>query len=354
MKIIEVISQMRKRGGAEVFFASLACFLAKENDVYCVVLHNGLDPSFEKFAQTFEGKLFFCGKRKGIDFKANSKLRKIITGIHPDVVHSHCQCAMSIFLTFGLKKLPFRYYHTMHSIAQKESPFYDRLVKKFLISTHRMCLIAISKSVEETVKTTYGIHCPVIENGIDMERYMPIVPKKLFSGNFICVAGFRAVKNHSLLLHAFSQLEKRGVNFHLTCCGDGDTLSESKQLSKKLAINDRVTFAGQVSDILPYLSANDCLVLSSHYEGSPLSVIEALSAGLPCIAPNVGGIPDILNQANGLLYKKDDLNSLVDALLFFFENGDDYQKFSLSAKTSSENFSMVRCADEYVQLFVGH
>ena len=221
-----------------------------------------------------------------------------------------------------------------------------------MISAKRLQLVAISNGVEETIERIYGAQCPIVENGINFTRYSSIQPKTTFCGRFICVAGFRPVKNHELLLKAFSKLSKEGFTFHLTCCGGGETLPNSMRLAQELGIAHVVTFTGQVSDVLPYLKKNDCLVSSSHYEGSPISLIEALAAGLPCIAPNVGGIPDLLDSNDGLLYEAESVDSLVASLRFFFKQPDSFQSFSLAAKKASQQFDIKRCADEYLKLFL--
>lgn len=351
MKIVEVISQMNRRGGAEVFFESLVFSLAKSNDVYCIVLHDGLDPSFESLKILLKDKFFFCHKKKGFDISSNLRFRSLIKHIKPDVVHSHCQVAMSYFFSFGFKRQSFKYFHTLHSIASKESPFYDRAIKKKMIRNNLLKPIAISRFVEKTVEDVYGVTCPVVENGINATRFKHVPKKERFEGNFICIAGFRPVKNHKLLLKAFARLKELGLSFHLTCCGTGETLDESIELSKELGIRDLVDFVGQVSDVTPFLKVNDCMVLSSFYEGSPISIIEGISSGLPCIAPDVGGISELLSFEKELLFEKNSLDGLVEALTRFYRHPDEYSKCSTEAREFSSSFSIESCASSYLKVF---
>ena len=351
MKILEVISQMMFRGGGEVFFSFLVCELEKSQDVYCLVLHDGFDPSFEYLKEKFAGRFFTCNKKNGFDLKAAKRFKEIVDQIKPDLVHSHCQCVVTYFLAFKTRKTAFRYYHTLHSTAKTEAPFYDRVLKKILVRKSRLSLIAISPAVAKTAKDIYKKDVPVIENGIDMTPYANVKAKQIWSGNFICVAGFRPVKNHELLFKGFAELKKEGRAFHLTCCGGGETLEASKKLVRELGIENEVIFTGWIKDVSPLLMQSDCFVLTSHYEGSPISIIEGLASALPCIAPKVGGIPDLIDEENGILFEPEQLASLHDALNIFYDNPNSYPIHSQNALKSAKRHNMEECAKTYARLF---
>ncbi len=351
MRILEVMSQMMLRGGGEVFFSSLVSELDKNQDVYCVVLHDGLDSSFAYLEEKFAGRFFTCHKKNGFDLKAAKRFKEIVEEVQPDIVHSHCQSLITYFLAYRTHKTAFVYFHTLHSTAKTEAPFCDRLLKKILIHHARVSLIAISPAVAKTAKDVYGKDVPVITNGVDLTPYEGAKAKEKWNSNFICVAGFRPVKNHELLFRGFAELKKSGRAFHLTCCGGGETLEASKQLVKTLGIEQEVTFTGWIKDVSSYLSNADCFVLTSHYEGSPISIIEALAGGLPCIAPKVGGIPDMIKDGNGILFEPEDLKSLTGALSAFYDNPPIYCSYSNNALNSAKQYDMKECAKAYTLLF---
>ncbi len=354
MRILEVMSQMMFRGGGEVFFASLATKLEKSEDVYCLILHGGIHPSFAALEERFKGRFFTCHKRNGLDLRAAKRFKEIVNAVHPDIVHSHCQCISTYFIAFGVRKTSFLYFHTLHSVAKKEAPIYDRTLKKILIKHNRLSLIAISPAIAKTAEHVYRTKPTIIPNGIDETPYVSMKAKQQWNGNFICVAGFRPVKNHELLVRGFAELKKRGHPFRLVCCGGGETLEVSIQLAKTLDIDKETTFTGWIDNATPYLIEANCFVLASHYEGSPLSVIEGLSCALPCIAPDVGGIPDLLNGGNGILFKPENPESLADALEFFYLHPDLYPAYSEKALQSAKKHGMVECARVYIETFKWH
>jgi glycosyltransferase involved in cell wall biosynthesis len=106
------------------------------------------------------------------------------------------------------------------------------------------------------------------------------------------------------LLEAVGMLRKRGENVHLTVAGDGEALSQAKQLAAHLAISEFVEFVGYVRDDrkMSALSKSRIFVLPSYREGCPVSMLEAMACGLAVVATGVGGIPEIVKDGtNGIV-----------------------------------------------------
>lgn len=92
--------------------------------------------------------------------------------------------------------------------------------------------------------------------------------------------------------------------------GDGELKQNIEYRIKKYNIDDKVVLVGNVSNVNYYLSNADIFVLSSDYEGLPLSILEAMASGLPIISTNVGGVADIVTN-NGILVSAKDKVGLV-------------------------------------------
>src|SRR5229473_2431833 len=106
---------------------------------------------------------------------------------------------------------------------------------------------------------------------------------------FVCVARFWPQKNHALLLKAFLQGPASDPNAHLVLVGEGGLQKQLEEQAKKLGLSRQVHFLGLRTDIPEVLGAMDVFVLSSDYEGNPLSVMEAMAAGLPIVSTAAGG-----------------------------------------------------------------
>ncbi|MGB9762114.1 MAG: glycosyltransferase family 4 protein, partial [Caldimicrobium thiodismutans] len=127
----------------------------------------------------------------------------------------------------------------------------------------------------------------------EARRYLRL-PEGFYFG---MVAKFRPEKDHQTLLLAFKRFLDMGGKAYLLLVGDGPTKEETVKLAKKLQISSLVIFAGEIDPLqVPlYLRTLDVYVHSSYREGMPLAVLEALSSGLPIIATEAEGLPDIFD-----------------------------------------------------------
>jgi glycosyltransferase involved in cell wall biosynthesis len=126
------------------------------------------------------------------------------------------------------------------------------------------------------------------------------------------VARFSDLKDHALLLRAFSKVPGA---VRLKLVGDGDTLAAAISLSKALGIRERVEFKGSRADVPEILAQTDVFVLASKAETLPISILEAMPAGLPVIASDVGGVSEeVLNGKTGLLVPPGSVEELSRAL----------------------------------------
>jgi glycosyltransferase involved in cell wall biosynthesis len=105
--------------------------------------------------------------------------------------------------------------------------------------------------------------------------------------NLISVARLAPQKDHATLLHAFAMLDCRDFLLHIV--GDGPLLPPLRSLAQELGVEDRVFFHGEHCCVSPFYRHADVFVLASHYEGFPMSTLEALSFSLPVVVSDVGG-----------------------------------------------------------------
>jgi len=182
---------------------------------------------------------------------------------------------------------------------------------------------AAATSFEQVYRTSRP---PLIRNGIDVARYSAAAASRDawradngFSSEdllFLCVARFYLQKNHKTLLEAFASGPARIPNAKLVLAGDGGLRDEIGRQVRDLGIAGKVHFLGRRADIPEVLAACDVFALASLWEGNPLSVMEAMAAGLPVVVTAVGGVPELVaSETQGILVPPGDPQALSTALL---------------------------------------
>ena len=134
----------------------------------------------------------------------------------------------------------------------------------------------------------------VIPNGIDLERFAR-APEPV-AGRVLVVGRFAPPKRHDLVLRAFADVHERFPGSELWFVGDGDDRPAAEQLAAELGVQGATRFLGVREDVPELLAQAACVVLASDYEGCPLSVIEAMAAGVPVVATSVGGVPEVVRD----------------------------------------------------------
>ncbi|MDD5766283.1 MAG: glycosyltransferase family 4 protein [Candidatus Marinimicrobia bacterium] len=152
--------------------------------------------------------------------------------------------------------------------------------------------------------------------GIEIDRFYQTPHKKRSSDEIVvCWAGRAvAIKNLPMFIKAAGILQKKHVPVRCVVVGDGDTLKDCQKLAGDLYLGN-IQFLGFRQDLPEIFAASDLFVLTSLNEGFGRVIIEAMASGLPVIATDVGGIPDIIFEGiNGFLIPSDDEKGLADAI----------------------------------------
>ena len=159
--------------------------------------------------------------------------------------------------------------------------------------------------------------------GIEVEKYQsPIdqaqrdalraemyVPKDAIL--IISVGELNKNKNHSIVIRALAKLSNK--NIHFCVAGEGKYRKGLEVLARKLNVADQVHLLGYRQDVPLLYKASDVFCIPSLREGLPVSLMEAMASGLPCVASRIRGNIDLLDNSE-LMFQADDVNSLCDAL----------------------------------------
>jgi glycosyltransferase involved in cell wall biosynthesis len=173
-------------------------------------------------------------------------------------------------------------------------------------------LLVVSEA-ERAAGLAVGVGSPeqyrVILNGIDLERFA--APWRPVPGRVVSIARLAPQKRPDLLVRAFRRVE----DAELLLVGDGPLRPEIERLVLRLGLGERVRVLGNRSDVPALLAEAACVVLASDYEGCPLTVLEAMAAGVPVVATRVGGVPELIDDGRtGLLVEPGDESALAAAI----------------------------------------
>jgi glycosyltransferase involved in cell wall biosynthesis len=166
---------------------------------------------------------------------------------------------------------------------------------------------------ERTFVLPNGISTPVVDETKDVRAELGIAADAPVVG---AVGLQRREKAYDVLLRAAAVARERIPALRVVLVGDGVMRNELVRLTGELGLDDAVVFAGVRVDVPEVLRSFDVAVNSSHSEGSPLSVMEYMEAGLPVVATRVGGVPGIVRDGvDGVLVPPNDPAAMGDALV---------------------------------------
>lgn len=287
-------------------------------------------------------KIYYAMKGKISSWRIFFRVYRVLSQFRPHLIHSNMYAfafAAPYVLTHRIRML-----HTIHNKPVNEfKNKYKRLIS-YLYRKEKAVPVAISHIIEREMKELYPqLHCiERIYNPVDTEKFRTERKKKTDRPvTFINVARFMRQKNHELLLNAFARARNIAPSVRLLLVGDGELREAMEKKAEELKLSDAVTFAGNVEDVERYLSDADVFVLSSDYEGLPLSILEAMAAGLPVISTNVGGVADIVTD-NGILVKPGDVEALAEKIA---ELALDEEKRALMGECSLRNVQQYDSAE---------
>jgi glycosyltransferase involved in cell wall biosynthesis len=362
IKVVHIVP-MLSPGGAERVAVHVVRGLDRQRYEPSIISFTGrLNCDLDRLLEVAGIEVRYLGKRLGFDYRTYYRLPPVLNELKPDIVHTHLH-VFRYALPFLLLRKKAALLHTVHNLAEREIEPRLRWLQRYALK-HGVVPVAVAKEVADSLRRLYGIQrCRVIPNGIPTDRYSkPQIPRKEWRARegfgendvlFVCVARFAPQKNHALLVKAFALGLARSRSAHLVLVGAGDLQDQLEEQVKNLGLAGQVHFLGLRSDIPEVLGAMDVFVLSSDYEGNPLSVMEAMAAGLPIVSTAAGGVPDLMeNGKEGLIVQPGDVDGLSSAMTFLLGNRE-LRKFlgGAAARRAKEKFDVSTMVQAYEELY---
>lgn len=362
MKIIQIIFSLSS-GGAERVVVNLSNELSKNHEItICTILNDNQNNSFYKKNLQSKIKHICLGHRRGLNLRSFYQVYKIIKKLKPDVVHLHLNTLIYGFIPSLLFKST-KFIHTIHNIAQKEVGLgCQKNINRFFYKNECITPVSISDTCELSLKSFYNLKKVLkIENGVPSIRLTEDIDRVKVEVNgyrknkrdiiFIHIARFSQQKNQDLLIDSFNWLIANGYQVKLLVIGHGFDTIKGRQLKSK-AING-IYFLGEKSNPTDYLATCDCFILSSLWEGMPMTLLEALSCGLPSVGTPAGGIPDIINNDSlGLISNDFSITNFTTTIIKMIEliKGDKIDKVQILNEFKTK-YSVDICSQRYQELY---
>lgn len=297
------------------------------------------------------------------NFRRFKRLVKLFKDEKIDIVQTHLIYANTLGSAAAhVAKVPV--VATLHSTHVRHG-WRSRLLKRmedFFLKRFATRILAVGNMVEATNKGRYGGRkLDVIPNGIAKPgQVQPQTRERLrreFAGDgastiIITVGRFSQAKGYEDMIKAFSLLQNREQKPVLVMVGSGNRARSIEEQIQRLDLSESVILAGERPDVPQLLAASDVFASSSHREGLPLAVLEAMMAGLPVVATSVGDIPNVVTEETGVIvppHQPEQLAAALDELL------DDPEKRQIMGKAAQQRaiqeYSMEAWMKRHVALY---
>jgi glycosyltransferase involved in cell wall biosynthesis len=274
-----------------------------------------------------------------------------------DLIHAHVTYPGGYLASLASREFNIPYIISEHMgpfpfEQYREKVFYNDKIAVPLEKAKKV--IAVSSALQKEIESWTGIKAAVIPNVVNENEFQPVNKAGNGDFNFIMVGNLYPVKGVDLLLRAIrATLDKGFSKIHCRIIGEGYLESELKELARELKIQDMISWEGgkKPSEIAGYINQGDCLVCSSRHESFGVALVEALACGIPVLATNCGGPSDIVNERNGILVEKENVEELAAGMISMLQESKRFSGMEIR-KDFLEKYSVPVIARKYNQLYL--
>ena len=315
LKVAHVIDRLQRPGGAETLMVTLAQAMENMPVELTFLTIKPSDPAMVREIEICGARVRPFVARKLVNPRRMGALCRFMRDNDFDLIHTHLTGATILGAITGIwNGVPV--ITTIHNtVFQADSHPYHGRLEKLLLRRYVSEVIAVGK---ETAKVSQarlnGRTVKVIPNAVPDSptlsgaarqhlRATMGVPPESDGDTILLVWAGRLTKQKGLgdLLTSFADLCRIYDHIRLAIIGDGELAAELRAQSSALGAADRICFAGLRSDVMDLFAAGDIYVSASHWEGFPIAMLEAMSAGLPVVATDVGDTATILSDGAGVV-----------------------------------------------------
>lgn len=370
MKVIHILHEL-KYSGAEIMYADAAPLFQQKG---CELMVLATAPELGEYAINFEQAGYTVHHKPYPPLKNYlSRIRfyidfiKFIRKNLIDIVHIHSLQTMwgiSLCTRIAGKKAIFTF-HNVYPTRTFTYP-YHILLRWSAKNIFDCRFQTISDSVYNHELKFYHNKTKKIYNWYGNQRYFPAVegektlireelniPEKALV--LISVGGCSSIKRHSDIIRALPIILKDIPDCIYIHLGRGESLQEEIDLAEYLEISSHIRFCGNQNDVRKYLISSDIYLMTSRFEGIPITTIEAMGCCIPSILYDVPGLRDFNNQTETCLLIPQSYTQLAEKIVFLYQNRDVSNKLTTNAKLFvDQNFSIIKNSNKIYELYVAN
>jgi glycosyltransferase involved in cell wall biosynthesis len=294
----------------------------------CAYMHPPCDPGFDQLrqkAQVWQAPLLSVQDRGPWDWKVLSQLLNICRRERVAIWHGHDYKSNAVGLVLN-RFWPMHLVTTVHGWVHetRRTPLYYWVDKLCLPRYQRVICVSEDLYQQCIARGVTAERCVLIENAIDTTEFsrqwtaaqakqrLGIAPERLVIG---AVGRLSQEKGFDILIRSVAQLLSQGLDLELIIIGEGDARPQLEALITELGVSERIRLLGYRNDTREVYQAMDLFALSSHREGLPNVLLEAMALKVPVVATRIAGIPRLIQDGeNGVLVEAGSLDSLTQAL----------------------------------------
>jgi glycosyltransferase involved in cell wall biosynthesis len=322
LKIVYIITKASPIGGAQIHVRDLAAAVVRKGHLPTVITSGSgtfIDDLRALNIPVVVLRHLTTPIRPLDDLRALRETHAALAGLRPDLIAAHSSKA-GILARLAARRLGVPVVFTVHGwaftpgVPPLEAAIYRRVER--LVGPLASRIIAVSE-YDRRLGLEARIAPP--DRLVTVHNGMPDVGPALRADpsrtpvRLVMVARYGAQKDHPTLLRALAQVRQH--SWELDLIGDGPLMADTEALAGELGLTGRVHFLGQRNDVARRLAAAQVSLLATNWEGFPLSILEAMRAGLPVVASDVGGVAESVRDGeSGFLVARGDVTQLRDRI----------------------------------------
>ncbi|HEV8650815.1 MAG TPA: glycosyltransferase family 4 protein [Actinomycetes bacterium] len=303
--------------------------------------------------------------RSKTDVRGGRQLGRVLRRWAPDVVHAQDRRAALAATTVARAGAPVA--ATYHGVPDgaaglwvEEGPLAGRrptagsaavLAADALVARRVAVTLAPSAAMAGFLRRRLRVPAAklrVVPNGVALPAPRPPAGP---ARTFVSVGTFAPSKSVATLVDAFADVARTRPHLRLLLVGDGDERIACERRAAALGVGAVVEFTGYRTDVPTQLARAEAFVLPSVNENLPLALMEAMGAGLACVASRVGAVPELLADGTGLLVPPDDVAALAAAMASLADDPGLAHTLGKAAAAAARRFSVAACADAHQALW---
>jgi len=346
--------------GAEVMAYQLIKGLYRGCDVSVIVVLLNEGTLADKLKQSGV-RVFVIDEKRTNFINILKEVKKICRNYNPTIIHTHRYKENLLAYWAPRQGNKVKLVATQHGMPEPSQSLFNfkhKIIQKYnlrVLKRHFSRVVLVSEDIKNYFVNTLAFNndkIKVIHNGIEILQDRG--DKRRFKTFTVGSCGrLFPVKDYPFLIEVARECSTQKSNIHFILAGDGPGRGKLKALVEKYGLNGSFEFLGHVENMHEFYKGLDLYINTSLHEGIPMSVLEAMSYGLPVIAPRVGGLPEIIEDgAEGFLIDTRDPRTFSKKCLLLANDRALWQKMSRAALEKVTNhFSVSHMVEKYLTLY---